>query len=74
MGDDPRVADRQHRAPTTESGEALRRAVQFNQRLAETGDTPRSFVVKGLIGIVVMLSMFAGAGWLLLRLVRWLLS
>lgn len=73
MAENPRVADKQHRAPTTASGEAWQRAEQFSERLAETGDTPRSFIVKGLVGTAVLLAIAGGAVWLLFVLVRWLL-
>lgn len=73
MAENPRGADKQHRAPTTASGEAWQRAEQFSERLAETGDTPRSFIVKGLVGTAVLLAIAGGAVWLLFVLVRWLL-
>lgn len=74
MAENPRAADKQHRAPSTASGEAWQRAEQFSERLEETGDTPRLFIVKGMIGTAVLLAITAGAVWLLFVVVRWLLS
>lgn len=41
---------------------------------ARTGDTPTSFIVKGLIGPAILMTSAAGVVWLLVVLVSWLLS
>ena len=65
-----RDAERQDPLPASASGEAWRRAERFGRKLDETGDTPRSFVVKGAIGRATIAAVALIALWLIIALVR----
>lgn len=56
--------------PTTRSGEEWRRVENFVTRLEETGDTPRSFVIKGVIGCAVPIVVALFLLWLIVKGVR----
>lgn len=63
-----------HPRPATASGDAWQRAEQFNRRLADTRDTPRSFLLKGTIGCAVLTVVALIAIWLLISFIRWLIA
>lgn len=60
--------------PRTEADRAWQRAEAFASKLAETGDTPRSFFIKGAIGLLQILALVGLCIWALVALVRVLLS
>ena len=60
--------------PRTESGKAWRQAEQIARKLEETGDTARSFVVKGALGCAGLTAVAIGVIWVLVRLFRLLIG
>ena len=72
MNESSKQSDETRPPPVTAGGEAWRRAEDVHRRLAETGDTARSFLVKGTIGCASLV-VVAGFGiWLLISMFRWL--
>lgn len=59
--------------PRTESGRALQRAEALARKLDETGDTPRSFLIKGAVGCLGLAVLAGLCIWGLVALVRLIL-
>ena len=57
-------------APTSEAGRKLRQAELMTERLAETGDTWRSFWVKGFLGCAGMAAVAGLILWIAWRGLR----
>lgn len=61
-------------APTTDAERKWRQAELVAEKLAETGDTPKSFMVKGAIGCTAIAAVAGLVLWLSWRGVRALLG